>query len=145
MTSATLPRETVDAARRRWWWPLLAILAVVALLVVMHLAATPTRTVGRISFVNGGAYDVEVSVAGAGDTGTLALGTARARSTTDVNDVVDQWPDWVVHFGAQGVDGGALRISRADLKQGDWRVVIPVSVAARFANAGLQPSPVPTN
>ena len=115
--------------------------SVVALFVISNLAGTPAKTFTRVTFVNNTAYDIEVDVSGAGSGGTLALGTVRANKTTDVQDVVDQGRTWVLHFAAQGVDGGEVRIGRADLEQASWRVVIPAAVTQRLANAGLQASP----
>jgi hypothetical protein len=125
----------------RWWWPLVALFAVIALFLVSNLAGSPAKTVARVTFVNTTAYDIDVNVSGAGSGGTLALGTARANRTTDVQDVVDQGRSWVLHFGAQGVDGGAVRMDRADLERASWRVTIPAGVAQRLAGAGLQASP----
>jgi hypothetical protein len=127
----------------RWWWPLVPLVVGVALVVVWHLAASPPSTVPRVSFVNNSGYDVEVEVTGGENTGTLQLGTAAARTTTVVEDVIDQGATWVVHFGAQGVDAGELRLTRADLDRADWKVVIPGEVAGRLAAAGRQESPRP--
>lgn len=127
-------------AHFRWWWPLVAVIAAVALFVVSNLTGTPAKTVARVTFVNNTVYDIEVTVSGTGD-GSLALGTVRAHRTTDVQDVVDQGRTWVLHFGAQGVDGGEVRMDRADLEHASWRVVVPAAVAQRLADAGLQASP----
>jgi hypothetical protein len=148
MTSHTAHPPTAVLARLRrgsvrWWWPLVPVVVGVALVVVWHLAASPPTTVPRVTFVNDTGYDVEVDVAGAGNTGTLHLGTAAARTTTDVEDVIDQGSTWVVHFRAQGVDAGELRLTRTDLDRADWKVVIPGEVAGRLAAAGRQESPRP--
>ena len=137
----TLPSPKIRLARPRWWWSAVALGVVGAFVVILHLAASPAPTVKHIAFVNNSVYDVEVDASGASAGGTLPLGTAPAHRTTDVQDVVDQGSTWVLHFSAQGTDGGELRLARADLIRDGWRVVIPTGVAQRFAAAGLQASP----
>jgi hypothetical protein len=147
-TSATVDPDSRSPylklrAHFRWWWPVVAVVAAIALFVISNLAGTPAKTVARVTFVNNTAYDIEVNVSGA-DGGSLTLGTVRANRTTDVADVVDQGRTWVLHFGAQGVEGGEVRMDRGDLERAGWRVVVPAGVAQRLGDAGLQPSPVST-
>lgn len=132
-----IPRIRRDHLR---WWPLVAVLAAGALLLMWKPAAAPAPTVERVTVVTNSVYDIDVGVAGTGDGGTLSLGTAPARTTTDVKDVIDQGSTWVLHFTAQGEDGGELRIERAALDRAGWRVVIPTAVTERLAGEGLQAS-----
>ena len=97
----------------------------------MWKPAAAAPTVERVTVVNNSVYDI--GGAGTGDGGTLSLGTAPARTTTDVKDVIDQGSTWVLHFTAQGEDGGELRIERAALDRAGWRVVIPTAVTERLA------------
>ena len=59
--------------------------------------------------------------------------------------MIDQGSTWMFHFTAQGKDGGEIRIERADLAAGGWRITVPERVGQRLRSAGAPPSPTTGN
>jgi hypothetical protein len=98
--------------------------------------------VGPLSFVNTTPYSMEVDVTGAGRDGWLPLGTARRGGTTQKAEVIDQGREWTFRFRAQGLEGGEMRVAKADLVRSQWRVVISEAIARRLAAQGAPPSPL---
>jgi hypothetical protein len=68
------------------------------------------------------------------------LPTVGANSTATSDDVLDQGDEWLFSFSSGGVDGGTLRVSRAKLAAGDWRVEIPESVVQRLQTGTYVPA-----
>ena len=142
--AGTIPPLADTAQTRRRPWSLLAlgvVPIVVVAVVLISLINTNPRVVSRVTIVNKSPYDVDVSITNGHHEGWMPLSTARARTSTDVNQVVDQGNTWTFHFDGQGVDGGELTLNRAALAQSDWRITIPDAVSRRLADAGAPPSP----
>jgi hypothetical protein len=53
------------------------------------------------------------------------VATAGKNTVTTTRDIVDQGDVWYFRFRASGVDGGELRVRRADLEHDGWRIVVP--------------------
>jgi|SRR5579871_5594646 len=149
MTHPLAENPVVPAGTRRphvrWWWLLVVAAGLVMLFAVVRLVNTSPKTVSRVTFVNNSSYDIATSVADAPGSATMELGTAKAHSSTDFNDIVDQGNTWVFHFAGVGGDAGEVTIARADLARGQWRVVIPEAVVQHIAAADESSSPTPSS
>jgi hypothetical protein len=140
MTQATMARPHVP---RRTFPPLpLIALVVVAVLLCAAMAyeLRDPKVVPRLTLENPSGLDVNVSVQPSPSSSRLVLPTVGASSTATSNDVLDQGDDWLFSFSSGGVDGGTLRVSRAKLAAGDWRVEIPESVVQRLQTGTYVPA-----
>ena len=73
--------------------------------------------------------------------GWTSAGSVRQLSTADVQEVIDQGDVWQFRFDSQGMSGGQLRLTRAELESAGWHIAIPVEVGTRLAEAGAPPTP----
>jgi hypothetical protein len=128
--------------RFRWWWIPLAVAAIAIVAIIPRAFSNPS-TISQVSIVNNTSYALDVQVAGASKDGWTGLTTAERNKTTVVQDVVDQGKTWIFRLQSQGIDGGELTFSKADLEHSGWKVVIPDSVATRLASEGATPTPPP--
>jgi hypothetical protein len=124
-----------------WWWTLVAVAALAVFVVISHLATTSPPMIPRLTVANSSVYDLDIEVTGANRDGWTGVGTAKAHSTKEFNDVIDHGKNWIFHFAGQGEDGGELEISRKDLTRNNWHIDIPDAVAQRLHSAGASPSP----
>ena len=145
MTSPLAENSVAPVGARRiqfrWWWLLVLVAGLVALFAVTRLVNSSPKTVSRVTFVNNSSYDIATSVTDGSNNDTMELGTAKARTSTDFNDVVDQGGTWVFHFTGLGGDAGDVTVSRVNLARQQWRVVIPDNVIQRIAAADEATSP----
>ena len=140
MTQATMARPHVP---RRTFppLPLIALVVVGALLcAAMAYELRDPDVVARLTMENPSQLDVNVSVQPSPSGSRLVLPTVGANSTATSNDVLDQGDEWLFSFSSGGVDGGTLRVSRAKLAAGDWRVEIPESVVQRLQTGTYVPA-----
>jgi hypothetical protein len=143
-TASVKPYVPEGRVRRRLPFDLWVPVAVLVALIGVALLATALRSgpfVSQVSFANSGHYGYEVSVAGSSSSGTMLLGNAGAKATTKVSSVYDQGSTWTFRFSTQGHFAGVVVMSRGELAQSGWRVVIPDRFAQALDDAGV----VPTN
>jgi hypothetical protein len=69
------------------------------------------------------------------------LGSTPPKSSSTLDDVIDQGSDWVFRVHAQGVSGGDFAMSRALLARLHWQVTIPSEVIDRLAAQHISASP----
>jgi hypothetical protein len=128
--------------RRYMGWLVGAVcFAAIVVAILPRVFVDPAR-VDRVTFVNHTVYAAEVEVTDAQRSGWLRLGTAERGATTSMTRVVDQGDEWIFRFGAQGLDGGELRMTKSDLIRSQWEVVIAEPIAKRLAQEGAAPSPI---
>jgi len=118
----------------------LALAATVLLSFVAGLSTGP-KTISRITFENPTVYALDIEVSPGTETGWTSAGSVRQQSTADVQEVIDQGDVWLFRFDSQGLSGGQLRLTRADLETSGWHVSIPVEVGTRLAEEGAPPTP----
>lgn len=125
-----------------------AIAAVLAGLVLLGLVLGPLSTlferpsiVPRITFINPSEYDLAIEATDDGRDGWVSVGTARRKSTTIQEEIIDQGDVWIFRFAAQGQDAGDFEISRDDLERSNWTVRIPDTIAEELRAQGAPPSP----
>ena len=98
--------------------------------------------VEEVSVANPSEFDLHVEVSGGdGREGWLSITTVDSRSTSVAHDVIDQGELWVFRFSAQGRIGGERRIARADLRQAQWSLEVPVEVVDRLRQSGAPATP----
>jgi hypothetical protein len=114
------------------------VAAVLAIVVFSRILAGPSF-VKRVVVTNPTRYQVSVTVGSPGHSDVMALTTVEHDSTADVEAVIDQGSQWVFRFSDQGHDGGAVTMSRDELRAQGWRISIPAEVGQRLAAAGALP------
>jgi len=120
-------------------WIVVALAAVVAVFFGLRAIEDPDRFDIEVS--NPSVYEISVSVSDGSGGGTLALVTLGPGETRSAADVIDQGDVWVFAFRSRGTDGGEVRLSRADLSEAGWQIVIPDEVVARLETHGANPAP----
>jgi len=115
MTQATMARPH---APRRAFPPISVIVLFVVgalLCVAMAFALEDPDVVRRVTVENHGPIPVNVDVRGSTSGSRLILDTVPSGSAAANLDVLDQGDTWIFGFSSGGVDGGSMRVSRAQL------------------------------
>lgn len=118
----------------------LALAGALLLTFVTGLSTGPTM-IPRLTFENPTVYALDIEVSPGNDTGWTSAGSVRQLATADVQEVIDQGDVWLFRFDSQGVEGGQLRLTRAELASAGWHVAIPAEIGTRLAAAGAPPTP----
>jgi hypothetical protein len=119
----------------------IVLFVVGALLCVgMTLALQDPDAVPRVTVENGSSIPVNVDVRGRSDGDRLVLDTVPAGSAATTEDVLDQGDEWIFGFSSGGVDGGSVRVSRAELAHDGWRLVVPDDVVQRLQSSQFVPA-----
>ena len=140
MTQTTMARP--HAPRRSLPSISVVVLFVVgALLCVgMAIALQDPEIVPRVTVENHSTIPVNVDVRGSTDGNRLVLDTVPAGASVSTLDVLEQGDEWIFGFSSGGIDGGTVRMSRAQLAADGWRLVIPEAVAARLQSSPFVPA-----
>jgi hypothetical protein len=140
MTQATMARP--DAPNRTQPPLFLVVLTIAAGLacLAMTYALREPDVVPRVTVENPGSIDVGVDVRSTPGGARLILSNVAPRARTTNLDVADQGDDWIFSFSSGGVDGGTLEMSRAQLAEDDWRIVIPDDVLTRLQTESFVPA-----
>lgn len=111
------------------------VLGLVALWAVALVLALPP-TVDGLTIENPTGTALHVAVAAPGDGRTLGLGVVDAGAELSLTAVLDQGSSWQVLARPRGGDGPAttVTLSRAELAEAGWRVVLPASTAGGDAS-----------
>ncbi|MFN2504702.1 MAG: hypothetical protein ABR540_10855 [Acidimicrobiales bacterium] len=96
--------------------------------------------VPRLTIDNPTVYQLEVELGRPGHDAVVGLGPIRRESTRHFEEVGDQGDRCVFRFSYGGQPGGELVVSRAQLEEARWRIVVPTQVGDRLRDAGLPPS-----
>ncbi len=135
MARPHVPRRTLPP------FPVIALLVVGALLfAITAYALRDPDVVARVTIDNPSSLDVNVDVRPSSDGSRLALAAVTPNAETTTRDVLDQGDEWVFSFSSGGVEGGTLRVSRAELAAAGWRVVVPDHVIARLQTGAFVPA-----
>jgi hypothetical protein len=114
----------------------------VALVVITRIVFQDPTFIDRFSVENRSGYDIRIDVAGDDGSGSMPLGVAAQRCTTVFDLVIDQGPTWRIRFHSQGVDGGEVTVTRADLQRANWTFQIPDSVETELTRRQAPLPPV---
>jgi hypothetical protein len=112
----------------------LGVIGAALFALLLGLVAAP-ETVDRVTIENRASTQLEVGLQFGSEPGVLWLATVEPRSSTVVDDVLDEPGDWIVRGEHAGQPAGMLRVSRNELAQRRWRVVIPASWGERVDTA----------
>jgi len=134
----TQPRPTPLRSPQRAIELFLAAAGLAVLLVAPSLV-TGTY-VPRLTIENRTQYDVNVEVAGGGQRAWLDLGTVPRETEGVLEEISDPGGTWVIRFSHGGVEVGELTVTRAELRDADWKLVVPTEVGDRLTEAGASPS-----
>ena len=121
---------------------LAAVLLVAGMWLLGSFVLTDPARIDEIRIDNPSEYDINVDVRPVDAPGRLLLGRAVQECTTSFHLVVDQGSTWVIHFAAQGHDGGEVTVDRVQLERDGWTVRIPAGVIDGLREAG---APAPPN
>jgi hypothetical protein len=80
-------------------------------------------------------------VTGADRDGWLGLTLVPQRTTTTVEEVVDQGETWIFRFDYVGKYEEEIEVSRRELEQNDWTIEVPPSFAQHLRDLGVPPPP----
>jgi hypothetical protein len=116
-----------------------AVVAAV-LLTVSRLGGDESTSNRRLTVENRLPYIVNVEVTGGQHDGWLSLGSFRRESRRIVEEVADQGDQWVFRFSYAGVDAGELVVTRQQLVNDGWKIIVPPEVGERLRQAGLSES-----
>jgi hypothetical protein len=97
--------------------------------------------VDSITIVNDTEYSAESEVTGADRDGWLGLTLVPQRTTTTVEEVVDQGETWIFRFDYVGKYEEEIEVSRRELEQNDWTIEVPPSFAQHLRDLGVPPPP----
>lgn len=136
LTRSPAPLARAGPARRL----IPAIAALVAVYVLLFQTLRMPQVVPRLSIVNPHDWRANVEVAGAGNAGWMPLLGVDRQGIRDLQQVYDHGTTWRFRFTYGNVDGGELRMTRAELAAANWRVQVPEQFAQRMRQAGIAPS-----
>jgi hypothetical protein len=135
MARPHVPRRTLPS------FSIVALVVVGALLcAAMAYVLRDPALVDHVTVDNPSTLEVDVDVRPSSDAARLAVAVVSPQSQATTRDVLDQGDDWIFSFSSGGVDGGDLRVSRADLAADDWRVVVPSGVIERLQTGSFVPA-----
>ena len=107
---------------------------------ILLAACDNVAYVDRIVLVNETDYVADIAVRG--DTGGwLGLTRVPAHETREVEQVVDQGSVWTFRFSYGKYDPVELEMSKAELRDGGWRVQVPAELEERLQAEGVSPPP----
>jgi hypothetical protein len=92
--------------------------------------------VSHVDIVNRTEFQLNAQVTDAHRDGWLGLRVVQPESTTIVRDVIDQGDAWIFQFSRAGTTAGELRVTRDQLENDDWQIVVPKSFEKPLRNDG---------
>jgi hypothetical protein len=117
-----------------------SMLAAVAVWVLAERLVSSAPFVDRVTIINPTPHELQVEVSTSGGGTGVDLGAVAREETKTFEDVLDQGDEWIVRFRSAHLAGGEVRVAKADLARGDWKVTVPSAVWDRLAAEGATPS-----
>ena len=136
----TRPRPAPPRSRRDMAVAVIAAVVGVALLLLVMPALRLPSYVDAVSISNPHLWHVEVDVGRPDGSRWIGLGHVGRETTRTFRSVIDPGDQWVFRFAYAGIDQGEVVVSRVDLKQAGWKVIIPDDFAERMRAAGETPT-----
>jgi hypothetical protein len=124
VTDAPLARPSVRPL-------LLSSLAAAVLLSVVawvFSAVDGPSFVGSLTIRNATDRDLQVDVSPARSERVLSLGFVPGQSTARFERVADQGKEWRFHLSSAGTAVGSIDLTRDELEQQNWKVVLPADL-----------------
>jgi len=132
--SARAPRRAVLVAVG-------AAAVAVGLLFAAQQLLPSAASVRRITVQNPTPFHLEIDASGIGRAHAVTLGPIGREQEKTFDDVIDQGREWIFRFASGGIDGGEMRVARAQLERDNWRITVADDVNRRLQAAGVPPSP----
>lgn len=117
----------------------IVVSGLVALIITVLLVDNPSRV--SITVVNPTQYELTIAVAKPGHPGWLPLVVIEPGQERLLDGTIDQGREWLFRFSGQGRDGGEIAMTRDELRNDDWRFVVPQEVVDQLQKAGATPPP----
>lgn len=136
LTRSSPPQTAVGPGRAAAGWVAAGAFAMLVAAVAGELLDPPST----VDLVIANESDREVTVVLAGSAGSpvLPVATVDAGEERPIQEVLDQGGSWLVTFEAAGEPAGELEVSRSELADQGFRIVVPPTVAG-----GADPAPAP--
>jgi hypothetical protein len=112
-----------------------------SMLALLPTACSSASFVSTITFVNPTDFPAHVEVSDASRQGWLDLTIAQRGEETVVDEVADQGDVWVFRFEYVGRHQEELEMSRAELADAGWKVVVPQSFEDSLRRLDVEPPP----
>lgn len=129
-----------DRSRTRSVAAVIGTACVVAVLFgLMSRLSSGSRMVSNLTVRNETAFDVTLDASGSSSGPATPLGVVGHQATENLGPLIDQGQVWYIHIASEGVDGGTIVESRADLARSGWAVVVGAGVESRLRSGGLTP------
>jgi hypothetical protein len=136
----TLETRVPSVDRRIPWWvyTMGAVLIAAAVMLAATAGSGPNK-LGAVTVRNNTPFEVSIVTSAVPRGDVTPLGIVPAGATETFREVIDEGPTWYFHIASQGVDGGTVERSRADIARRGWALVVGGEAEARFRAAGLVP------
>jgi hypothetical protein len=117
------------------------VLAIASVLVAGIVLLDGPSRVDHLTINNPTDYDLTIQLSPGPDRAWLPFAVIGLRSTREFHDVLDQGDSWEFRFRAQGRDGGAVTVSRAQLEADGWQLSVPADIVTQLQLLGAPRSP----
>jgi hypothetical protein len=111
------------------------------LLALVAAACSDASFVNTVTIDNPTDYPAHVEVSDSSRQEWLGLGIAHRDRETVIEEVADQGDEWVFRFEYVGKHEEEVEMSRADLEEAEWEVVVPQSFEDELRGLGVEPPP----
>jgi len=115
----------------------IVVAAVLVLAITQWSVAGPSRV--QMTIVNETDYALTVAARGRDGGGWTSVLVVEPGQTRPDRVTIDHGDEWVFQFSGQGRSGVELRLTREQLADNDWNLVVPRSVAEQLERQGATP------
>jgi hypothetical protein len=117
-------RPRIDRTDR--WLAALGVVVFALIVALFTPVLASPATVTQLTIDNRGTWPVDVSIQGSDSSDWLPLGGATV-GRTDIPDVIDPGPVWLVRF-ANGEYSYTERIDRSAIQANHWTIQVPTTI-----------------
>ena len=126
LTRSTPPQTHTGPGRTAAGWAVAGAAAMLAAAVAGELLDPPSTV--DLVIANESTQEVTVVLAGRAGAPVLPVATVDAGEERPVAEVLDQGSTWLVTFRTAGETTGELEVSRSELAEQGFRIVVPETV-----------------
>ena len=136
LTRSSPPQTATGPGRTAAGWAVAGAAAMLAAAVAGELLDPPSTV--DLVIANESGQEVTVVVAGREGDPQLPVATVDVGEERPVAEVLDQGRTWLITFRSAGETAGELEVSRSELAEQGFRIVVPATVGD---DAGPGPAP----